>query len=124
VAAVAPTVANHFDGVLENQSHVLVLRRDDRKLRISINPVERLETLNLGTDTLRTLPRHLPRRQREALLERARAQRRILANPQFAVMIDVDVFVEEPVEVDAGPFLTESLRLVEDRLPLALGGDR
>jgi hypothetical protein len=121
---VAPMVSERLDGELESQSHVLVIRRLDRKLRISVNPVERLETLDLGTDALRTLPRNLPRAQREAVLEQARARRRILASPEFAVMIDVDAFVDEPIEVDPGPFISESLQLMESRLPLVFGGTK
>ena len=117
---VSPTVSREFEAELEKQSHVLVLKSADRKFRISISPVERRETLDLGSDVLRTLPRSLPQGQREAVIAQARARNRILANAEFAVMIDVDVFIDDPIEVDAQAFLTESLKLVETRLPAAL----
>jgi len=121
VATVSPRLTSSLRGQLESQSYVFVVATEDRKMRISVTPVERLETLDLGTDVLGTLPRTLSRGQREAILKQLQAKRRLLANPESAVMIDVDALVEDPIEVDAAAFITESLDLIEKGLPAALG---
>jgi hypothetical protein len=84
-----PILTEAFSGELESQGHVAVIAAKDRKFRIAVNVVERLEKLNLGTQAVQVLPRKLPRKQREALLGQLKAKRRILANPQHAVMKDV-----------------------------------
>lgn len=117
---VSPSLATSLQGELESQSYVFVVATKDRKMRISITPVERLETLDLGTDTLRVLPRTLSQGQRDAIPKQLRAKRRLLANPESAVMIDVDAFVEDPIEIDAEAFIGDSLKLIEHDLPAAL----
>jgi hypothetical protein len=116
----SPLVARSFEAVIQTNGYVVVLRASDRKLRIAANPVERLENLDLGSTEVRALPRSLPRGQREALLRQLHERGRVLANPQFAVMIDVDVFVESPIDINAADFARHSLALIEQRLPAAL----
>jgi hypothetical protein len=116
----SPHVAQSFEAVIQTNGYVVVLRAADRKLRIAANPVERLENLDLGSATVRALPRSLPHGQRDALLRQLRERGRVIANPQFAVMIDVDVFVDSPVDINAGDFVRHSLTLIEQRLPAAL----
>lgn len=117
-----PAIGTSLGGSIESTAYTLVVRAPDRKLRVSINPVERLETLDLGTADLRTLPRYLSKDQRGALLKQLAAKRRVMVNPEFAVMIDVDVFVEDPIEIEGPDFIRESLDLVEQKLPQALEG--
>lgn len=124
VCSVTPEVSKAFGGQLESEGYVLLVNGADRRFRIAINAVERLEVLDLGVEALTALPRRLPKKQREALLEKLKAKQRVLSNPETGVMIDVDAYVEEPIEVDPADFITQSLSTIEEKLPRALCGGR
>ncbi len=111
-----------FSGVLESLGFTLVIKSDDRKFRISVNAVERTEQLDLGSETLRVLPRSLPKKQRDHLLDQLKIKHRLLVNPECGVMIDVDAYVEDPIEIAPADFITESLNRIEQSLPAALAG--
>jgi hypothetical protein len=100
----------------------MVIDGEERKFRISVNAVERTEKLDVGSEFLRQLPRNLPKKQREHLLAQLQAKRRLLLNPQSAVMIDVDAYIEDPIEIAPTDFITESLKTIERALPIALSG--
>lgn len=118
-----PIVTEAFSGELESQGYVAVIAGKDRKFRIAANVVERLEQLNVGPQSLKTLPRRLPKGQREALLEQLKAQKRVMANPQFAVMIDVDCYLDNPIEIAPTDFIDKSLEILEGALPKLFGKD-
>jgi hypothetical protein len=105
-----PILAESFSGQLESEGHVAVIAAKDRKFRIAANVVERLEQLNMGAQSLKVLPRKLPKKQREAFLQQLKDKRRVLANPQFAVMIDVDCYLDNPIEIAPPDFIRKSLR--------------
>jgi len=120
--SIAQSVAGAFNGDLESQAHVAFIKGSDRKYRIAVNTVERIGQLDLGNEILKAQPRSLPRGQREALLKQLEAKRRVLSNPGTAVMVDVDVFLDDPIEVDPADFISQSLEVIEQRLPIALTG--
>ncbi len=120
--SIAQSVAGAFDGELESQAHVAFIKGSDRKFRIAVNVVERIGQLDLGSEILKTQPRTLPKGQREALLKQLEAKRRVLANPGMAVMVDVDAFLDDPIDVDPADFIGQSLEMIERRLPVALAG--
>jgi hypothetical protein len=111
-----------FGGALESLGYTMVIDGEERKFRISVNAVERTEKLDVGSEFLRQLPRNLPKKQREHLLAQLQAKRRLLLNPQSAVMIDVDAYIEDPIEIAPTDFITESLKTIERALPIALSG--
>ncbi len=117
-----PTVAHAFGAKLEGQGCVAVLATADRKYRISINPVQRLEQLDVGREILTIQPHKLPKGQKDALLKQARARKRLLSNPEFAVLIDVDAYLEEPIDVSPGDFIRQSVAAIEQSLPRAFPG--
>lgn len=112
---VDPSLADAFQGSLEAAGHTAVINTSERKYRITVHTVERLERLDLGN--LSTLPRSLPRKQREAMLERLKAKNRLRLNPQYAAAIDIDAYIDEPIEVVPQDFITQSLDLIEAKLP-------
>ncbi len=122
--SIAQSVASAFDGALESQGHVAIVRAQDRKFRIAMNVVERIGHLDLGSEILRTQPRNLPKGQREAILRQLKTKRRVLANPGVAVMIDVDAFLDEPIDVVPSDFISQSLKMIERQLPIALTGEK
>lgn len=122
VFQVTPNIMSAFSGKLESEGHVIVLRGEERNYRIAINPVERLEHLDLGNE-LKILPHRLPKGQKEARLKELKAKGKLLKNPGYAVMIDVDAYVEHPIEVAPADFIRQSLLAIEQNLQIALSGD-
>ncbi|HKZ39576.1 MAG TPA: hypothetical protein VJ044_01360, partial [Candidatus Hodarchaeales archaeon] len=120
--SVSPNLKKAFEGTLESEGHVAVVNASDRKYRIAVNAVERLEQLDLGGEIFKVIPRNLSRGQREARLKQYQAKQRVLANPEFAVMIDVDAVVDQPIDVVPSDFIHQSLRAIEEGLPKALSG--
>jgi hypothetical protein len=106
-----------FEGQIESAGHVVIVGTTERKYRIEINTAERLERLDVGN--LNILPRSLPRKQREALLEQMKGKSRLRQNPQHVVAIDVDAYVDDPVEVAPRDFVSRSIAAVETGLPRA-----
>ncbi len=115
-------MASAFRGKLESLAYTIVIESEERKFRISVNGVERTEKLDVGSELLRQLPRNLPKGQRKLLLDQLKAKRRLLLNPQSAVMIDIDAYIEDPIEIAPTDFMSESLKTIEKALPLALSG--
>lgn len=113
-----------FSGILESLSYIVVIKSHERKFRVTVNAVERTEQLDLGSETLRTLPRNLSKKQREHLLDQLRMKHRLLVTPQSAVMIDVDAYVDDPIEISAEDFIPESLKQIEQSLPIAFTGGK
>jgi hypothetical protein len=117
VFRVSPVVPTAFEGEIEAAGHFVIVTTNERKYRISINPAERLERLDVGNLTV--LPRSLSKRQRQVLIEKMKAKRQLRLNPQHAVAIDVDAYVEEPIEVVPRDFMTRSVEVIETALPKA-----
>ena len=114
------SVSDAFHGTIEAVGHTVIVNTNERKYRISVNTAERLERLDVPN--LSVLPRSLPRKQREALLEQMRAKKRLRLNPQHAVAIDVDAYIEEPIEIVPEDFLDQSFETIDASLPRALKG--
>jgi len=112
------SLADAFGGTLEAVGYTSIINTSERKYRISVNTVERLERLDVGN--LSILPRSLPRKQREALLEQMRAKKRLRLNPHYAAAIDVDAYIDEPIDVVPQDFITQSLSVIEEKLPSAI----
>ena len=124
VFSISPSVSSAFNGTIDSEGYTLVIKGKERMFRISVNPVEKLETLDTGNASLRTLPRNLPRAQKEAAIKQWKAKNRLLANPEFAVMIDVDAYIEDPYSIASREFINDSLDLMESSLPNALNGEK
>ena len=116
-------IPESLGGTLQAEGHTVIIRTNERMFRISVNAAEREASLDIGSNVLKILPRNLPKGQKKAVLERLKAKGRLLANPHHAVMIDVDAYVDEPISVTAGDFISQSLEIINKTLPHALQGD-
>jgi hypothetical protein len=122
VFKIGESLPKAFSGKLDNHGHVVIVSAKDRKFRISVTAVERTEQLDIGSHILRIIPRKLPAKQREVLVEKLKAKRRLLANPSYGVMIDVDAYIERPIEIAPVDFMTRSIQMIEESLPVAFSG--
>lgn len=113
------SIAVALNGDVEAKSHVVVVASQDRKFRLSITGVERQVQLNYGGSTLSIQPHKLSRGQGRHLQKQLKERKKIANNPEFAVMLDIDSFVDSPHDVDAKDFITESLKQIEEKVPEA-----
>jgi hypothetical protein len=105
-----------FKGEVETTNFTMILASHDRKFRIALNSVENQAQLNLGKEILSVRASGLPKDQREVLLKQMKVRHRMLVNPEFAAMIDVDAFQEDPISVDPEDFIKTSIEQVENGL--------
>lgn len=78
-------------------SHSIVIERPKHLLRLSIAPFEQqVELPQSVTRTARQDTRTLPRHQRQAMMDRLRAEKAIRSFPAFGIMLDIDAFVDDP----------------------------
>jgi hypothetical protein len=108
-----------FNAEVETTNFTVILAGQDRKFRIALNGVENQAQLNLGQEILSVRASGLPKDQREVLLKQMKVRHRMLVNPDFAAMIDVDAFQEEPYSVDPADFIKTSLEQIQNGLPAA-----
>ncbi|MBM4047565.1 MAG: hypothetical protein FJ279_20865 [Planctomycetes bacterium] len=111
-----------FGGKLEVASYALIIRGVERKYRIAVSAVERHAQIDVPGGLLSVRASKLPKDQHKVFLEQLKAKSRLKANPEFAAMVDVDAFVEDPVAIDAQDFITHSLEQIDQNLPRALQG--
>lgn len=113
------SIAKALNGNIEAKNYVVVIASPDRKFRISINGVERQTKIDLGGNILNIRASKLSHDQDKFLRDQQRVKKRIAKNPEFAVMIDIDSFVEIPKDIDSKDFITVSLNQIEELLPKA-----
>lgn len=117
---VSDKLTGAFGAKLETAGLSAVLVAQDCRYRIAFNVVERAAEINIGSEILSVRPHQLPKGQREALLQQLKAQRIRDRNPEYAVVIDIDAYHEDPPSVDPADFVTTHGRRL-DTLRRALG---
>ncbi len=113
-SAIDDSIAGALNGDVEAKSHVVVVASQDRKFRISITGVTNQTQLDLVGGKIGIRKKKLHHEQNRYL---QRELKRAAKNPEFAVMFDIDSFVESPKDIDAKDFITESLRQIEGKVP-------
>lgn len=99
------------DGRLKNSSAVVVIEGGEVSHRISIATAEHPDSVDAGPRRIEVKSRHLPRGQREALVEQLRKQK---ANQllKWAVLLDVDTFKDDPGLIEPDMFVRSSVEKV------------
>jgi len=118
--SVSSQMINAFDGELDGVGVAVVIRATDRQFRVGFNGVERQALIDVGQGMLHVRPRDLSQGQRKAFLEQERTKARLRRNPEFAAMIDIDAFQEDPEEVDPRDFAETSYRRFLQQLERAV----
>lgn len=114
--SISPKLTESFDASLDAASVVLLLSGKERKYRISFSSVERQAQLNLGEEILSVRTSKLSKDQDKFLLKQLEAKRRVHSNPEFAALLDVDAFQENPLSIDARDFIEMSMKDYADKL--------
>ena len=105
-----------FNGEVDITNFTVIVASEDRKFRLALNGVENQAQLNLGQEILSVRASSLSHDQKAVLLEQMKVRHRILVNPAFAAMIDVDAFQDAPLSVDPGDFIKTSVDKIEKGL--------
>lgn len=98
-----------FGSRVDSTSMSVVILGEDRKYRIAFNGVERRAEIDMGQGILGVRPRDLHEGQHKFLVEQQRLKTRIRQSPEFAAMIDVDAFLEDPQVIGPKNFIDTSL---------------
>jgi hypothetical protein len=106
--SLAPNLAEAFGGSVESATVSVVIKGSDRHFQVGFSGVERQAQIDLGQGILSVKPRALPKDQHKVLLEQLKTRQRLRQSPEFAAMIDVDCYQEDPQILDVADFLRSS----------------
>ena len=90
----------------------LIVEGEDRKFRIALNGVESQQQYDLGDLTLSIREAALHKRQKELLQAESLMRQRMRENPQYAALIDVDTFIDDPISFEPKSFIESSMEMV------------
>jgi hypothetical protein len=103
------------DGKIISSSCAVVIDDEDVSYRVSMNTAEHPTDFDAGHRRIPNIsPRKLPHGQREALLKQMRESKKASNVSQWAVILDVDSFCDEPTKIEAAAFVEKSHRKVVD----------
>ena len=105
-----------FGGKIESVGMSVVLAGEDRKFRIAMNGVERGAQVDRGAEVIVIRSSSLSKNQDKYFKEQLRRKGSLRAMPEFASMIDVDAFQDDPISIDPRDFIETSLDQFMDRL--------
>ena len=100
---------NKFAGDLESAGVSVVVAGTDAKYRIAFNGVERQAQFDFGQGLLNIPARSLNKGQREHLQKQMEVKKRMRQNPEFAIMIDIDCFVDDPEIIEPTDFIQKNV---------------
>ncbi|MGH9855166.1 MAG: hypothetical protein ACREBD_35485 [Blastocatellia bacterium] len=112
----SPQLSEAFGGRLESAGIAAVIAGTNRKFRVAFNVVERHAYLDLGEELLHVRASSLSKEQNKHLQKQELVKRRMRSNPEYAALIDIDAFQEEPLTVDPRDFIETSLKQFSDGL--------
>jgi hypothetical protein len=115
VFSVAPELLKAFGAELDAAGLSTVLAGEDCRYRVAFNGVETSAQLDVGSELLTVRASFLKENQRKILMEQLRQKRHRQVNSSFAVVADVDAYLEEPPSPDPGDF---SRRTIDTVLPM------
>ena len=107
---------------MKNTNFAAIIEGKDRDFRVTLNGVENLAHVDLGSEIMNIRTSLLSKDQGRILREQMKVRRRMLVNPGFAAAIDVDSFQDYPITVDPAEFIKTSILEIETGLNAAVGG--
>jgi hypothetical protein len=88
---------------------VVVVFKGQTNYRVALNPVESTAQIDVGKEILSVPASKLSKNQREVFLQQLKVKKKLRTNPEFAIMIDVDAFQDEPKVLGFKDFIKSSL---------------
>ncbi len=108
--SLSPQLSAAFGGQLESAGITAVIAGTDRKFRLAFNAIERHAQLDMGEGLLQVRASSLSKKQNKYLQKQELVKRRMRSNPEYAALIDIDAFQEEPGAIDPRDFIETSLQ--------------
>ena len=118
--SISDELLSAFGGEMKGTGVTVSVSGEDRKFRVAFNGVERQANVDLGEGILNIRASSLSKDQDKFLREQIRTKRRMLHNPEYAAMIDVDAFLDDPPSVEPQDFIEKSMKQVSANLLSAL----
>lgn len=114
-------IGQKFNGVISRAEVAITVHADDRDYRIGFNGVERLAVFDLGSEFMGVRTSTLSREQNQYFLQhKGQKQNRLHGMPEFAALIDVDAFQDEPEWPDPMDFARTSVTESQTRIDALL----
>jgi hypothetical protein len=110
LVTVCPTLGQAFSSTLESVGVAIATQGTDCRYRIGLNTVERSAQIPFGETTLTVQASAAPKDQRKVLVESLKVKRQRQVNSAFAVVLDLDAFLLDPVEPDIRGFVGERIK--------------
>jgi len=106
--SVSDKLVKAFGEKTEAASLTVIIPGKEWKYRIELNTVERELRVGLDQGLLNVPARVLPNNQRQHLIKQMAIRKQLKANPEFAAVIDADLFQEFPLVVSPKNFITSA----------------
>ena len=106
---ISENVSTEFGGQILSAGIAIIILGEDRKFRIAFNGVERQAQIDFGQGILNIPSRSLHAGQKDFLKQQVAIKRRMRQNPEFAAMIDVDCFIDDPKIINPAQFIHTSI---------------
>lgn len=105
----ADSFVKAFAGTMDSAGVSIVLSGSKAKYRLAFNGVEQQAQFDFGQGLLNIPAHSLGSGQKEHLKKQLEVKKRMRQNPEYASMIDIDCFVEDPTEIDPAAYIRESV---------------
>jgi len=97
-----------LQGQIKGRDLAFIIASEDRKFRFSIEAVERQQSFDFDDIPLNIKPGRISHDQNKLLAKQEVAKTHLKINPKYGVMIDIDSYIENPLEIDAIEFIESS----------------
>lgn len=108
--SISPTLLQAYKATHEALGVALLVQREDCRYRITVNGIERSAQVPVGDSSVVMQATTATKKQKQALLEAMKKRRQRQIDSAFAVVLDIDAFLLEPVECDLAGFAGERTR--------------
>src|SRR5207245_1188461 len=108
--SVSTSLLEAFHATPEALLTALGLQGPDCRYRIALSGIERSAQIPVGESSVVVQTSGMTKKQKPAVLEAMKKKRQRQINSAFAVVLDIDAFLEEPAECDLAAFIEERTR--------------
>ncbi len=125
VKALKIFTTNLPDEIIEEVSYTIVISEKEWKSRIAIAPTELMVEIDPATLKAAQMETHkLAKGQKEAFMQKMKAKKIIEALPLYAVLVDIDSYVEDPPigELKIMDFVKNTYKVSLEKARKYLGG--
>jgi hypothetical protein len=120
---VASSLYQAFEATHDLMSFIVGMQGPTCRYQITLSGIERSAQVPVSAAVLNVRTSAVPKNQKKLLLESMKKQRQRQINSAFAVVLDIDAFLVDPVELDLRNYVQEHARMGVKRFREALPKD-